>query len=166
MRPSRHSMYMAMARAAAMRATCYRLNVGSVLVGEDRNVIGIGYNGAPMGEPHCTGNGCQYYTSLGCKVIHAEVNALERAIHPDRRVAFLYTTHSPCGDCTTRILDSAGVHIPGRGYNPVVMEVYFETAYRDPSPVKRLLDGEIDVYQLLPSGLLVDQRTGSLCPAE
>jgi dCMP deaminase len=166
MRPSRHVMYMAMARAAAMRATCYRLNVGAVLVSENRNVIGIGYNGAPMGQPHCTGNGCAYFTDKGCKVVHAEVNALERSLHPQRRAATLYTTHSPCGECAERLLDSGDKWVLDRGYYPVVTSVYFETAYRDPSPVQKLLDDEIDVYQILPSGLLVDQRTGNLCPAE
>lgn len=153
MRPSRHSMYMAMARAAAMRATCYRLNVGAVLV-YDRSVVGVGYNGAPSGQPHCTGNGCQYFEPTGCKVVHAEINALrhiERVmLNPDDRFD-LYVTHSPCSDCARQLC------FDGR-----VSNVFFETPYRDPSPVKELLDNFIGVWQLLPSGLVVEQRTGRL----
>lgn len=144
-------MYMQMARAAATRATCYRLNVGAVLV-HGRNVIAIGYNGAPSGESHCTGNGCRYFTPLGCKVVHAETNVLSRAKH--RIGCDLYVTHSPCSDCASRIAE---------GY--VVSRVFFETAYRDPAPVKMLLDTGRPVYQLLPSGMLVDQRTGELVEA-
>lgn len=148
-------MYMAMARAAATRATCYRLNVGCVVV-ENRNPIAIGYNGAPRGEPHCTGNGCQYYTDKGCKVIHAEVNALERAERGGQRVdCELYCTHSPCLDCAAVIRLSRG-----RGLHVGI--VYYETEYRDPTPVQTLLDFGIQVFQVLPSGLLVSKATGQL----
>jgi len=155
-RPSRHQMYLAMARAASMRATCYRLNVGAVVV-EGRNVVAVGYNGAPSGEPHCTGNGCQYFTVSGCKVVHAEINALER-VDTDERIARhvgLYVTHSPCGDCVMAMKLAAR-----RGL--YVERVFFETAYRDPSPIKQLIDYGVEVYQVMPSGLLVNHRTGEL----
>lgn len=145
-------MYMAMARAASMRGTCYRLNVGAVLVLRG-NVVSLGYNGAPAGEPHCTGNGCRYFTPTGCKVVHAEINALDRCTHEDASGYDLYVTHSPCIACAARLIG-------------VVSNVYFETAYRDPTPVQTLLVAGVMVYQLLPSGLLVDQRTGTLCQAD
>lgn len=162
-RISRPQMFLAMARAAAMRATCYRLNVGAVVV-EDNNVIAVGYNGAPSGEPHCTGNDCQYFTAAGCKVVHAERNALERAARLSQtpRTCELYCTHSPCGECADLIATNGGSI--GRPLSwPMVSEVYYETAYRDPSPVRRLLEAEIEVYRVLPSGLMVDERTGALC---
>lgn len=145
-------MFMQMARAAACRATCYRLNVGAVLV-LDGNVVSIGYNGAPSGKSHCTGNGCEYFTPHGCKVVHAEVNALERCTHENASGYSIYVTHSPCASCAALLIG-------------VVNHVYFETAYRDPSPIKLLLAGGVNVFQVLPSGLLVDQRTGELCRAE
>lgn len=156
MRPSRHQMFMAMARAAAMRATCYRLNVGAVLV-RDQNVVAIGYNGAPSGRPHCTGSGCQYYDESGCTVIHAETNALRRyreSLHeaaPPRSLA-LYVTHSPCLGCASELSDETDV----------VGDVFYETAYRDPTPIKYLRQGGVRVWQLLPSGMLVDTATGGL----
>jgi dCMP deaminase len=152
-------MYLAMARAASMRATCYRLNVGCVVV-HRRNVVGIGYNGAPAGRDHCTGTGCQYYTDVGCKVVHAETNALRQANStlPGGCEVSLYVTHSPCGDCVDVILAANKSETRVR-----VMEVFYETAYRDPSPVKRLYVAGVDVYKLLPSGLTVEERTGDLC---
>lgn len=161
-------MYMGMARAAAMRSTCYRLNVGAILVLSQTNVVSIGYNGAPANVDHCTGNGCQHYTPTGCKVVHAERNAIERLYSwKTARVYQLYVTHSPCYDCAQLILD-----------NGSISKVYFETAYRDPKPVELLLAGSkivtsptserwerspVDVYQMTPNGMLVDMRTGNLC---
>ena len=149
-----------MARAAATRATCYRLNVGAILV-EDRNVVGVGYNGSPAGAAHCTGVGCGYFTPEGCKVLHAEANAIERAQYAARSsdaVCELYVTHSPCGACVSAIL-SARRSLVRR---LMVGEVYFETPYRDPTPIRRLIEGDVRVLQLLPSGLMVDQSTGVL----
>lgn len=153
MRPTRHQMFLAMARAAATRATCYRLNVGAVLVDSmNQNVIGVGYNGAPSGQPHCTGNACQYFSSTGCRVVHAEINALSRAT--ETSLANLYVTHSPCQACAERIRDNA---------RPRILGVYFETPYRDPTPIQTLLKERVEVFQVLPSGLMVNQKNGELC---
>lgn len=126
----------------------------------DRKVLSVGYNGAPSGKPHCTGRGCQYHVvGVGCQVLHAEMNALDHApFLKTAQVHDLYVTHSPCMACATD---------RRMGY---VRRVFFETAYRDSSPVQELLMGTvdscvrppIDVYQLLPSGLAVDQRSGDL----
>lgn len=162
MRPTRHQMFLEMARAASRRGTCYRLNVGAVVVDSTPlnvpNVLGIGYNGAPSGEPHCTGNGCQYFTPRGCRVVHAETNALERATHSTAVFADLYVTHSPCGACVQLIADAGTRTATG----PTIRRVFFETAYRDPEPIKTLIGSGKDVYQILPSGLVVDQRTGEI----
>lgn len=144
-------MFMAMARAAATRATCYRLNVGAVLT-QDRNVVAVGYNGAPSGRAHCTGDGCAYYSPTGCTVVHAEANVILRVGAASARSHELYVTHSPCAACS--------VLLAGRGV--LVTDVFYETAYRDASPVQYLIEHGLRVYQLLPSGLVVDQRTLSL----
>jgi len=155
-------MFMQMARAAATRATCYRLNVGAVLASRhDHNVVAVGYNGAPSGQPHCTGGGCRYFTSNGCKVVHAEINALRRGVvdsalaHTVGSLA-LYVTHSPCQSCAEAII-----------FHRSIGEVYFEIPYRDPAPIQHLLRSvgrptPVRVWQLLPSGLAVDQSTGQL----
>lgn len=153
MRISRHSMFMQMAQAAARRSTCYRLNVGALVV-QGVDVLGIGYNGAPSGQPHCTGQGCQYFDSSKCGVVHAEENAIGRAtFRATPHSCVLYVTHSPCDDCVTRILQG------GLRFS----EVYFETAYRITAPIDRLLYHEIKVFQLLPSGMMVNKSTGILC---
>jgi dCMP deaminase len=143
-------MYMAFARSAAMRSTCFRLNVGAVVV-EDRNVIAIGYNGAPSGEPHCGGNGCVHYQPKGCGVVHAERNALDRAQFQHPPLAReIYVTHSPCAACAAMI------------HAARIARVYFEIEYRDRSPLEYLIENKVEVYRLLPSGLVIDVLTGSL----
>lgn len=162
MRPSRHQMFLAMARAAASRATCYRLNVGAVIVDHyTHNVVAVGYNGAAAGEPHCGGNGCRYYTPNGCKVVHAEENAIDRARDSNAVLATLYVTHSPCSSCARLIIDGPPELAISRG--PIITAIYFEASYRDPGPVKALLDADKEVYQVLPSGLMVNCLTGELC---
>lgn len=158
MRISRHSMFMQMAQAAARRSTCYRLNVGALVV-QGVDVLGIGYNGAPSGQPHCTGQGCQYFDSSKCGVMHAEENAIGRAASRAKLIyrhhidCVLYVTHSPCDDCVTRVLQG------GLRFS----EVYFETTYRITAPIDRLLYHEVKVFHLLPSGMMVDKSTGLLC---
>lgn len=150
---------MSVARAASTRGTCYRLNVGSIIV-ENRNVIALAYNGSKAGAPHCEGKGCPYFKPEGCQVVHAETNALARAAGVVGRgdVCELYVTHSPCNACVSAIL--AARHSIVR---PIFIgEVYFETPYRDPAPINRLIAGDVRVLQVLPSGLLVDQSTGEI----
>lgn len=149
-RPTRAQMWMAMARAAATRSTCYRLNVGAVAVNAVTHAVAaVGYNGAPRGQPHCSGNGCQYFQPTGCTVLHAEQNVAAQLTLGHHE---LYVTHSPCGKCAEMILACR-----------LFTRVYYETAYRDPTPVKTLIDGGLSVYQLLPSGFVVDAATGELC---
>jgi dCMP deaminase len=42
-----------LAQAAAERADCTRRKVGAVVLDLNHRVIGVGYNGAPSGEPGC-----------------------------------------------------------------------------------------------------------------
>lgn len=149
-RISRQSMFMQFARAASLRSTCFRLNVGAVVV-EDRNVIAIGYNGAPSGEPHCGGNGCVHYQPKGCGVVHAERNALDRAQFAEApHLREIYVTHSPCAACAAAIVGN------------MIPRVYFEVEYRDRSPLEYLIESKVEVYRLLPSGMIVDVATGTI----
>lgn len=146
-------MFMMMARVASLRSTCYRLNVGAVLV-QGGTVMGIGYNGAPAAAPHCTGNGCVYFNpQAGCGVVHAEENALNRSaaeVVTESDPLDIYVTHSPCGRCAARIVQAK------------VRTVYYEVEYRDRTPLDFLIERGVKVYRLLPSGFMVDYETGAL----
>src|SRR6478735_9399371 len=99
-RISRDLMFMMMAEAAARRSTCRRLNVGAILVDDNNNPIGVGYNGPPAGEPHCHGVECGIPSCT--RAVHAELNAIRRARAAGFKcfeVSTLYVTNSPCEHC-------------------------------------------------------------------
>lgn len=150
MRISRHQMFMGIARVASMRSTCHRLNVGAVLT-VDNNVVSIGYNGSAPGQEHCGGTECKWMGTNGCKVFHAERNALVRRdgiVLPFPTA--IYVTHSPCKDCARMI------------WMESVDKVYYEVEYRDRSPIDYLIAQGIKVYRLLPSGYVVDIQTNQV----
>lgn len=152
---------MGMAKMVAMRSTCFRLNVGAILI-QGTNVKSIGYNGAPSKEPHCGGNACQHFEGGACRVVHAERNALMRAgiigpaglsggyVVPLTPACEMYVTHAPCIACAELLIHT-------------VKAVYFEVPYRDPSGIERLIKHSfIGVYRLQPSGFLIDVRSNEL----
>lgn len=146
MRISRAVMFMEMAKLAAKRSTCFRLNVGAVVTVDNR-IVSIGYNGSPPGEPHCRGNNCPGRD--GCKLtVHAEENALRYVPSScGLLIKDLYVTDSPCLDCATLILKSR------------VGRVFFATPYRDTAPLQLLHINGIGVYQVMPSGYVIDWAT-------
>lgn len=159
-RITRHAMYMGMARNASLRSTCHRLNVGAVVVTQDNRILGLGYNGSPPGEEHCTAvslisqrpTKCVWYSeAVGCQVIHAEVNALDRVVDSSLIVgALIYVTHSPCRKCAERMVHAGIKH------------VYYETEYRDKEPLGYLEYHGLDVQRVLPSGYIIDYKTGQV----
>lgn len=156
MRISRAQMFMQMARAAAMRSTCFRLNVGAVIVVANRPVS-IGYNGAPSGEEHCTGNACPGRHHCQ-QTIHAERNAIryvpESAWHDPWD---LYVTHSPCPDCANLIVNQR----PLGEKQGSIRRVFFEAAYRKTEHLNNLARN-VELYQVTPAGFVVDWVTGAV----
>lgn len=145
MRISRHQMFMEMAHVVAKRSTCPRLNVGAVVVIDNR-VVSIGYNGSAPGEPHCTDEGCLLVDG-GChRVIHAEINALKHTVFQPGPWT-LYVTNSPCQSCAEWVL-----RYP-------VKYVFFDHPYRLYHPVEFLMRSGVQVFRIVPSGYIVDQFT-------
>lgn len=148
---------MGMARLASQRSTCSRLNVGA-LVTYHNNPVAVGYNGAPPGEPHCSGNSCPGMTPGGCPTIHAEVNALNKArlsVISGEKVD-LYVTHSPCESCLHNLMT----------HRLSVGRLFFEIPYRDTTHLKSLLspypspvpeiERKTEVYEVTPAGYIVE----------
>lgn len=150
MRITREQMFMEMAATAARRSTCFRANVGAIVTHEN-NVVAIGYNGPPSGEPHCTGHTCPG-AQTGCtRAIHAEINAIQRIPRVVKAPLSLYLTHSPCYDCAKRIIATQ-----------VIGHVYFRDLYRLNDHLILLIHSEIPVTQLMPSGFAIDWLTREL----
>ena len=150
-RISRHLMFMEIAHTVAKRATCMRLNVGAVLVA-DRQIVSIGYNGAPPGAPHCEGHLCLGSGKSCTRTVHAERNALDRS--GSHRNMDLYVTHSPCSTCWDALWAS------GR-----IRRIFFGAEFRDTSHLHQDSLFEMELYRVLPSGLVVDWYTGRITNA-
>jgi len=152
-RITRHQMWIEMANTAAKRSTCYRANVGALIVSPENNVVSVGYNGPPAGEPHCTGLTCERTESGGCKrSVHAEANAVNRA--PKRRFpkdSSLYCTYSPCEECTRLILTQ-----------PKLTSVYYQTPYRVNDHLKWLIRAGVFVGRVTPNGMVISEETKEL----
>ena len=83
-RISQNEYYMGMAKQAAMRCTCFRVEIGAIIV-RDKQIIAAGYVGAPRKTKDCYQHGFCLRDQLGiphghryelCRSVHAEMNAI------------------------------------------------------------------------------------------
>ena len=119
--------FMRTAQLISQRSACSRLNVGCVLV-RDNRIVSAGYNGFLPGAPHHSRveDGHEQAT------VHAEQNAIadcaRRGVSTDGCVCFV--THYPCLTCA-KILSAAGVREIrfGADYrnSPLVAEIMRES---------------------------------------
>jgi dCMP deaminase len=105
--------YIDTAERFASLSTAKRLNVGAIVV-KDNRIISIGYNGMPSGWS----NVCEFevharelgYKELKTKpeVIHAEANAIAKLAKSNESGdgAHMYITHAPCIECAKLIYTS------------------------------------------------------------
>ena len=110
---------MDIARQVAKRSTCPRAAVGSVIV-KDRRILTTGYNGAPMGLPHCTEVGCLIVEGHCLRTLHAEQNAIiQAALHGvSVKDSTIYVTHQPCLNCAKMIINAGIVRVVYGGDYP------------------------------------------------
>ena len=114
-RPGWDHYFMGIAEVAARRSNCVKRRVGAVIV-SDRRVLSTGYNGTPRGARNCNEGGCPRCNNLApsgsaleeCLCSHAEENALTQAAYHGVSVrgATIYTTFSPCLQCTKMIVNA------------------------------------------------------------
>lgn len=88
--------FMSIALLASQRSPCERLQVGSVIVKNNR-LISMGYNGYIPGAPHISRVKDNHEQSI----IHSEINAItdcaKRGVSLE--AAKIYVTHYPCINC-------------------------------------------------------------------
>jgi dCMP deaminase len=124
--------FMKTAQLASVRSPCERLQVGCVLVKNNR-LISMGYNGF-LG-------GCEHKSIVRDNheqaTIHAEINAVtdaaKRGVSIDGAEA--YVTHYPCLNCY-KALASSGVK-----------KIYYNTDYKN-DPVVEELGYDVNVTKL------------------
>ncbi len=112
-RPSLAEWGLELAKLTATRATCFRRQVGCVLLDRQGRVLATGYNGVPRRFTHCTDDqvGCPGAhaasgTNLdGCQAIHAEQNALLQCKNVDE-IDMCCVTTFPCLTCIKLLLNT------------------------------------------------------------
>ena len=118
--------FITIALLASKRSTCSRLNVGCVIV-ENNRILATGYNGFLPGAPHISRvvNNHEQFT------VHAEQNALcdaaKRGVSLDGATA--YVTHYPCLNCL-KLLIASGIknikYLMDYKNNPLTKEMIIE----------------------------------------
>lgn len=143
---------MQIAEVSSRRSTCFRRNVGAVIVDQNRHLVSIGYNGSPPGQPHCTGAGCASPIHGCTKAVHAERNALDRLEWDySKKSLTMYVTESPCPACATSIKASG-----------IFGSVFFLHPYRLSEGRDILMAAEIGLYRMTPAGHIIDCVTEEL----
>ena len=86
-----------------------QIKVGSIIV-RDGRVLSQGWNGMPAGMPNETRHVCK---TTRPEVIHSEANALMKLARTGggSEGATIYTTHSPCMECSKLILQAGIIRV-------------------------------------------------------
>lgn len=138
--------YMDVAERFAKLSTARRLQVGAIVVKDDR-IISIGYNGMPSGwDNNCEDETVDNYSGrvptveLKTKpeVLHAESNAIAKLARSSEsgEGASIFVTHQPCMECAKLIYQSG------------IREVYYSQPYRLDDGLKFLLRSGIKVEKV------------------
>ena len=102
--------FMGLAFLSAMRSKDPSTQVGACIIDEDRKIIGIGYNGFPMGSSDddmpWERNGENPVNTKYMYVCHAELNAILNRSSGSLEGAKLYVTLFPCNECAKAIIQS------------------------------------------------------------
>lgn len=143
MKPKFQQLYMDIANRVATMSSARRLQVGAIVVKDDR-VISMGYNGMPSGWDNNCEDTVQHSddtVTLKTKpeVLHAETNAIAKLARSSESGldSDLFVTHSPCLDCAKIIYQSG------------IRRVFFGSAYRDDSGITFLKNSGIEVNQIV-----------------
>lgn len=129
---------MDVARRFAQESSARRLQVGSIVVKDDR-IISIGYNGTPPGWD----NNCEIELEDGTlrtknEVIHAEQNALYKLAKSTESAldADMFITHAPCFEC------AKGIYVSG------IKRVFYCYDYRSQEGIDFLRNCGIQVLKI------------------
>jgi dCMP deaminase len=105
-----HDYFMGIAILSAHRSKDPNSQVGACIVNPQNRIVGIGYNGFPMG---CTDDQLPWvreaddpYDTKYPYVCHAEMNAIMNKNQADVTGCRIYTTLFPCNECTKMLIQS------------------------------------------------------------
>tara|TARA_R110001606_G_scaffold14662_1_gene61450 strand:- start:93 stop:494 length:402 start_codon:yes stop_codon:yes gene_type:complete len=125
--------YMDVAARFAQLSSAKRLQVGAIVVKDDR-IISIGYNGMPSGWDNC----CEEDNKTKPEVIHAESNAISKLARGNEsgEGATMFVTHQPCIDCAKLIYQSG------------IATVYYKNEYRSTQGLDFLNKSDVRIVKV------------------
>jgi len=137
--------YMDVAERFAKLSSAKRLQVGAIIVKDDR-IISIGYNGMPAGWTNECEEVVEYLEDGGTitktkdEVIHAEANAIAKLAKSSESGdgSTMFLTHAPCIHCAKQV------------YTAGIKKVYYRNSYRDTIGIDFLNRCGISVEQISP----------------
>jgi dCMP deaminase len=133
-RPSFEEIYMDLALQLAKRATCKRLQVGTVITSTDyRKVLAVGYNGNASGLK----NSCDRDEAGNCGCLHSEENAVINCDSPRFLEKVVFVTHLPCTACAKRLINLGGVK-----------KIFYYNDYRCKDSISLLESVDIEIQSL------------------
>lgn len=133
-RPTFEEIYLKLAQTLALRSTCSRLQVGTVIASSDyRKVLAIGYNGNATGLP----NQCDRHEPGNCGCLHSEENAVINCDSPRATEKIVFVTHLPCVACAKRLINLGNVR-----------RIFYGEEYRVRDSVELLRSVGIEVLHL------------------
>ncbi len=100
--------FMGVAKLSALRSKDPDTQVGACIVNQDKRIVGIGYNGFPMGCADDSFPWSKDGEPVDTKypyVVHAEANAILNATQ-SLKGATIYVTLFPCNECAKLIIQS------------------------------------------------------------
>jgi dCMP deaminase len=135
--------YMDVAERFAKLSSAKRLQVGAIVVKDDR-IISIGYNGMPAGWDNTCENVVEIHEDGGIvtktkpEVIHAEANAIAKLAKSSESGdgSTMFLTHAPCIDCAKQV------------YTAGIKKVYYRDSYRDSIGLDFLAKCDIMVHKV------------------
>ena len=137
MKPKFQKLYNNIAHEVAKMSHARRLQVGAVIVKDDR-VISMGYNGMPAGwENNCESTQEDGTLKTKPEVLHAESNAIAKLAKSNDSGdgADIFVTHAPCMECSKLIFQSG------------IRRVYYSSDYRDDSGIRFLKQSGVEVIK-------------------
>jgi dCMP deaminase len=135
--------YMDVAERFAKLSSAKRLQVGAIVVKDDR-IISIGYNGMPAGWDNTCEDVVEVHEDGGIvtktkpEVIHAEANAIAKLAKSSESGdgSMMFLTHAPCIDCAKQV------------YTAGIKKVYYRDSYRDSIGLDFLAKCDIMVHKV------------------
>lgn len=136
--------YMDVAKRTAQLSRAIRLQVGAIVVKDDK-IISLGYNGTPSGwdneceyKHYSLGNPNDYELKTKPEVLHAERNALDKLAKGTESGlgSIMFVTHAPCLECAKSI------------YGAGIKEVYYANDYRETNGIEFLTKCNVKVDKL------------------